>query len=85
MYLPTLSWEEHCALLKEQGNDLASMQKPNFECWMRERAALNKALLALDNISSHSAGMVKEIQNYISRLESNQDELSASFLDRGKG
>ena len=77
MNLPTLSWEEHVVITKADGRDIASLQKPNFECWMRERAALNAALTELAGIKNHCRDAIENINNYMLRLEKDQSELAA--------
>ena len=63
MDLPILSWKEYTANCEYENVDPYSndLQEARFENWMKERAALNSALLALNNIGNHSIGIANEI------------------------
>jgi len=80
----TLSWKEHCAIVKADGKDPFNPElvQANFECWMRERHALNLAMAALYNIGNHAATIPEQLVKEIINLEKDQYKLSAAYADK---
>ena len=63
MNLPVSTWEEYCAICKADGIDPKDRQRGNFEQWMKERAALNDAINALEDIGEFINGALERLRN----------------------